>query len=184
MVKGLLIFKEELDISSSTFNSELSDRSTFVQTTLLEEAGITFEDVTGSNGSDTQELSNDTLIYSVSMFGPGILSASKLSAAVVRSNYLSKTFQLGLKIDDMKAAGKSAEYIVRTVSPARNALKMEMRKQGSWITARLGDIRNLIKYKNRAGPTPEQLLKEYGSWEKAMQAITRTDPVTNKMLGF
>ncbi len=55
-------FSEALDASSSTFNSELNDRSTFVQITLLEKAGISFNDITGSNGADTQFLVDNVII--------------------------------------------------------------------------------------------------------------------------
>lgn len=83
----------------------------------------------------------------------------------------------------MRAGGMSAEEVVRTVSPLRNELKLNIREQGSWLLSKAADLRNLIVYGNRAGPSAEQLLLRYGSWEKALDAISRTNATVNRVTG-
>jgi hypothetical protein len=77
----------------------------------------------------------------------------------------------------------SAEEVVRTVSPLRNELKLNIREQGSWVLSKAADLRNLLKYGNRAGPSPDDLFRQYGSWEKALEAISRTNPTVNRLTG-
>jgi hypothetical protein len=83
----------------------------------------------------------------------------------------------------LRAGGMSVEDVVRTVSPLRNELKLNIRAQGSWWAARAADIRNVFKYGNRAGPSAESLFARYGSWEKALEAISRTNPTVNRLTG-
>jgi hypothetical protein len=76
-----------------------------------------------------------------------------------------------------------AEEVVRIVSPLRNELKRNIRAQGSWIVARVAELRNLVKYGDRLGPSPDALFRTYGSWEKALEAISRTNVTLNKVMG-
>jgi filamentous hemagglutinin len=83
----------------------------------------------------------------------------------------------------MRDTGASAENVVRTVSPLRNHLKANIRATGPWIVQAAAEARNLVKYGNKLGPTPEALFRQYGSWEKAMDAISRTNQTIDRFSG-
>jgi RHS repeat-associated protein len=105
------------------------------------------------------------------------------TAAALRTRYVQTAQELGAMAQRLRGSGMSAEQVVRTVSPVRNELKLNTREQGSWLVARAADVRNLVVYGNRAGPSPEQLFQRYGSWDKALEAISRTSPTVNRMAG-
>jgi len=113
----------------------------------------------------------------------GSASAAGGSASALRTTYVRVAEELGALARRLRAAGMSAEDVVRTVSPLRNELKLNIREQGSWLIARLADLRNLLKYGNRAGPSPDALFRQYGAWEKALEAISRTNSTVNRLTG-
>lgn len=83
----------------------------------------------------------------------------------------------------MRAAGASAEQATRILIPLRNQLKLDLRAQGSWLAARAADVRNLFIYGNTAGPTADDLYRQYRSWEKVLEALGRTETTVNTALG-
>jgi RHS repeat-associated protein len=115
--------------------------------------------------------------------GGGARKATGVGARALRQRYVETAEELGAMAGRLRAGGMSAEDVVRTVSPLRNELKLNIREQGSWFAARAADIRNLLKYGNRAGPSPNNLFRQYGSWDKALDAISRTNPMINRVMG-
>jgi filamentous hemagglutinin len=83
----------------------------------------------------------------------------------------------------MLKAGTSVENAARWAVPARNALKLSIREQGSFILARLEDVANFIRYGNRAGPSADQLFAQLKSWDAVLESVTRTNETVNKLLG-
>ena len=101
----------------------------------------------------------------------------------LRGDYLRGVSDIAGKAQAMRSAGSSVETAARWAVGARNMLKLEVRSQGSWFAARLADLRNLILYGNRAGPTAEQLFGELKSWESVLESVTRTSDTVNKLSG-
>ncbi|WP_141735136.1 RHS repeat-associated core domain-containing protein [Oligoflexus tunisiensis] len=104
-------------------------------------------------------------------------------AAKQRASYLSKVSSLMAAAERMKAEGKSPEHIARVTVEGRNAIKLEVRAQGNWFLARAADIRNIVKYGNRAGPSADRLYQKYGSWEEVTRAAMRTNSTINRLTG-
>ena len=113
----------------------------------------------------------------------GGAAASGGGAKALRSQYVQTADELGQLAQRLRGRGMSAEEVVRTVSPMRNELKLNIRAQGSWLAARAADARNLLRYGNRAGPSADDLFRRYASWDAALQAISRTHPTLNHILG-
>jgi RHS repeat-associated protein len=111
----------------------------------------------------------------------GGAAAGSLSA--IRTTYLSSVDDLVGLGQSMRAAGSSAEQAARVLVPLRNQLKLDLRAQGSWVAARTADIRNLIRYGNRAGPTADDLYRQHGSWDKVLDALGRTNTTVDTVLG-
>ena len=101
----------------------------------------------------------------------------------IRTSYVQSVDDLVGMGQSMRAAGASAEQAVRALSPLRNQLKLDLRAEGSWFSARAADIRNMIKYGDRAGPSADDLYRQYGSWERALDAMGRTNATVNRALG-
>ncbi len=81
-----------------------------------------------------------------------------------REDYHESMKELYQIISDMKAEGRTAEEIARKVSTRRNEIRLEQYKDDP---AGLAEVkaRNLEKYGNENGPTPEYLYQRYGTWE-------------------
>jgi len=111
------------------------------------------------------------------------LGAASGSLRAIRSAYVQGLDDLvGLGLS-MRAAGASAEQAVRELVPLRNQLKLDLRAEGSWFAALAADFRNLIRYGNRAGPTADDLYRQYGSWERAFEALGHSNPRVDSALG-
>lgn len=113
----------------------------------------------------------------------GVEGAAAGSLTAIRATYLRSVDDLvGLGLS-MRAAGTSAEQAARLLVPLRNQLKLDLRVQGSWFAARTADVRNLVRYGNRAGPTADDLYRQYGSWDKVLDALGRTNTTVDTVLG-
>lgn len=66
----------------------------------------------------------------------------------------------------------------------RNELKVWARDLGSFWARKYAEVRNWWKYGDSVGPTADQLLNQYGSWEKVIEASMRTSRSINEWLGF
>jgi hypothetical protein len=116
--------------------------------------------------------------------GASAYRAAKERAASLRKTYNQVANELGAVAQRLHAGGMSAEGVVRTMSPIRNELKLNIRAQGSKLLGKLADIRNQLKYGDRGGPTAEWLYKHNDdNWEKAMDSISRTNKGLNRLLG-
>jgi RHS repeat-associated protein len=113
---------------------------------------------------------------------PGSITARE-SLSAIRGAYLQGVDDLVGAGLSMRAAGASAEQAARALAPLRNQLKLDLRAQGSWLAARAADLRNLIKYGNRAGPSADDLLRQYGSWERVLDALGHTSDAVNRAFG-
>jgi hypothetical protein len=110
--------------------------------------------------------------------GEAAFAARAAVAAVrqVRLDYLEKIAAVVAKSEARLAAKESVEAVARDAVRARNLLKLEERANGPWFAARWADLRNLVRYGDRAGPTAEQLFKQFGSWEKVLDKVRETSP--------
>lgn len=88
-----------------------------------------------------------------------------------------------LGLTAIRAAGVNADDTLRILASLRNELKLEVRRQGPWWAARAADIRNIFKYGNRAGPSADDLIRQYGSAENALEALGRTSAAVNHATG-
>lgn len=79
--------------------------------------------------------------------------------------------------------GWTYEQAARSLVPVRNFVKVNVREQGGWLAGRWADIRNLIKYGNYAGPSPDWLFKRSGSWAKVFAKISKTSEAVNRYAG-
>ncbi len=105
--------------------------------------------------------------------------------AAIREGYIQGTQNLMKVIDEMQAAGRSSEAIARRVVIQRNSQKMESRSLMTPAEVNWLETRNMESfYKHPVGPTPDQMFKEYGSWDKVIQKSLTKDPVINILLGI
>lgn len=75
--------------------------------------------------------------------------------------------------DDLLARGESEEAVARIAVATRNALKAEFRIGLDPIVLEAIEARNIAKYSDPLGPTPEAQLKRYGSWSAVIDAACR-----------
>ena len=83
----------------------------------------------------------------------------------------------------MTKEDRNIEEIARAISQRRNELRLEAYKDDPAGLERVKK-RNLEKYGNEAGPTPESLYEKYGSWEKVLIKALGTNPGMDACLGF
>ncbi len=92
----------------------------------------------------------------------------------VRSIYNSAILEIDETVTIMQNAGKTIEEIADAVVKIRNNSKVATRALMYAVDVAKLEARNLEKYGNTVGPTLEQLLKKYGSYEEIIDASTRT----------
>jgi hypothetical protein len=116
----------------------------------------------------------------------------------IRDDYLDGSKRLENDIETMRAKGASKEEIGHHVVNERNMQKVEARKYMSADEIKVLEERNLKKYKNPVGPTPEQAFKnlkkklmrsgDYSSdsqvWERVIEKSMEKDDVINTLLGI
>lgn len=116
----------------------------------------------------------------------------------IRTEYLDGSERLENEIKTMHAEGASSEQIGHHVVNERNLQKVEARKYMSPEEIEVLEQRNLKKYKNPVGPTPEQAFKsqkkklirsgEYSSdsqvWDRVIEKSIEKDDVINTLLGI
>jgi RHS repeat-associated protein len=109
------------------------------------------------------------------------LTTPTLTLRLTRVAYLQR---LGSAVDAGESAmgsGANAEGVARSLVAGRNDLKLELRAAGPWLAGRLADMRNLVKYGNRAGPTADQLLETHGTWEGVVDSVKRTSKAADRL---
>jgi hypothetical protein len=92
----------------------------------------------------------------------------------VRISYMAGARALGPTARVMLAAGRSPEAVGRWAVSARNGLKIMAREFSPAAEVAKMEARNLSIYGNKVGPTAEQMLAKYGTWEGVISAATRT----------
>lgn len=107
--------------------------------------------------------------------------AGPAAARLIRAEYAKQIAAIVTKAEEGVAAGRSVESVAREAVEARNALKLAERAAGPWWIARMADLRNLVIYRNRAGPTADQLFQETGSWEKVLEKVGRTNVTIDRL---
>lgn len=117
--------------------------------------------------------------------GPGSTGGTPTDDQIrLRQQYLDRVQQMHDTEATMRQQGASDEQIARKLVDDRNAAKVIVRSQQDPALTAQQEARNLQKYGNPVGPTADQLLQKYGSWEEVIKAAYRTDPETNRFLGL
>jgi hypothetical protein len=85
--------------------------------------------------------------------------------------------------DAMRADGASEENIAIRLSQMRNEDKVAARALMSPEEVQTLEARNMKRYGDPVGPTPQQLYEKYDySWPRVIDAAYRTDPALNGIL--
>ncbi|MBR3640792.1 MAG: S-layer homology domain-containing protein [Oscillibacter sp.] len=105
------------------------------------------------------------------------------NARVARIAYHESIREMYAILDEMTAAGKSAEEIARVVSPKRNELRLAAYVDDPEGLA-IAKARNLDKYGHEEGPLPEELFKQYGSWEVVIEKAFSVNSGMDACLGL
>lgn len=84
----------------------------------------------------------------------------------------------------MRAEGRSEQDIARTLVQMRNDAKDVVRAGMTPEQVAELEARNQKKYGNPLGPTADQLYVKYGSWEKVVEAATRSSAAVDHELGL
>lgn len=84
----------------------------------------------------------------------------------------------------MREAGATDEEIARKLVDMRNQAKEITRAGMSPEEVRVLEERNTAKYGNPLGPTADQLYAKYGSWQKVIEASTRTSSAVDRELAL
>ncbi|MBQ1285793.1 MAG: LPXTG cell wall anchor domain-containing protein [Lachnospiraceae bacterium] len=110
---------------------------------------------------------------------PELVAAGKKD----REEYHASVQELYDKLHEMQEAGYEIEEIARAISTRRNEIRLEAYKddpEGLEIVKK----RNLEKYGNEIGPTPEYLFEHYGSWETVIKKAFSSNPGMDACLGL
>lgn len=110
---------------------------------------------------------------------PELVAAGKKD----REEYHASVQELYDKLHEMQEAGYEIEEIARAISTRRNEIRLEAYKddpEGLEIVKK----RNLEKYGNEMGPTPEYLFEQYGSWETVIKKAFSSNPGMDACLGL
>ena len=100
-----------------------------------------------------------------------------------RKGYIEQDRQMLDIVKGPQAQGASVEEIARTVSARRNQIRLDSFKddpEGLSIVK----ARNLERYGNEEGPTPEWLYNRYGSWEAVIDSAFSTNPGMDACCGL
>lgn len=101
----------------------------------------------------------------------------------VRASYLEKVDELDATAQSIRAAGVSSEDALRLLNPIRNQIKLEERAKSSWFAKAYANATNLFKYGNVAGPSADDLYRQHGSWERALESLAKTRGNVNRLTG-
>ncbi len=100
-----------------------------------------------------------------------------------REEYHASIQELYDKLQEMQAAGYEVEEIARVISTRRNEIRLEAYKDNPEGLETVKK-RNLEKYGNEMGPTPEYLFEQYGSWETVIKKAFSSNPGMDACLGL
>lgn len=100
-----------------------------------------------------------------------------------RLAYLLQDQQIFDLVIAMDAEGATIEEIARAASAERNRIRLDSYQNDPEGLEKL-KTRNLEKYGNEEGPTPEWLYDRYGSWEGVLENAFNTNPGMDACCGF
>ena len=100
-----------------------------------------------------------------------------------RIAYHQEMLQMFKLWDQLIVQGKSPEEIARAISNKRNQIRMASYKDNLDGLATMKK-RNLEKYGNENGPTPDSLYEKYGSWEKVIEKAFSSNSGMDACLGL
>lgn len=83
----------------------------------------------------------------------------------------------------LRSEGQSDEAIARELVSQRNTLKAEFRAGLNPEIVERISARNLAKYGDALGPSPEALLEKYGDWAAVIEAAGRHADLNKDRLG-
>lgn len=93
--------------------------------------------------------------------------------------------RLSIEMEKLRGKGYSIEEIARIKVEQRNEGRINnYLKSGNQKGLEMMKQRNLDKYGNPDGPTPDQLYLKYGSWEEVVYASTRSNPGMDVLTGL
>lgn len=106
--------------------------------------------------------------------GLRIANVVKSGRAAVRAEYTLRVQALAGRVEQMRAAGKGAEEIARTVHAERRALGVVYKEMTDPVGRAIVYARNLKKYGDKLGPTIEWLRTTGGkTWDDIIEGASR-----------
>jgi len=102
---------------------------------------------------------------------------------LARIAYHESLAEMYMMLEEMRAAGASAEEIARAVSTKRNELRLAA-YDGDPEGLAVAKARNLEKYGHEEGPLPEELYEKYGSWEAVIEKAFSVNSGMDACLGL
>jgi RHS repeat-associated protein len=93
----------------------------------------------------------------------------------VRKIYHGLIESMETQLATLQAAGKSWEQIARQFVYMRNSARIESRAHMTAKDVKLAEMKSMRDHKHPLGPTPEQQLAKYGSWEAVVAASQRSN---------
>ncbi len=105
------------------------------------------------------------------------------NARLARIAYHESIREMYTLLDELTAAGKSAEEIAKVVSPKRNEIRLAAYDNDPEGLA-IAKARNLEKYGHEEGPLPEELYAQYGSWETVIEKAFSVNSGMDACLGL
>ncbi|MFC9243741.1 hypothetical protein ACFT7S_06705 [Streptomyces sp. NPDC057136] len=108
----------------------------------------------------------------------------RAEAREVRMRYHELLDHMGQVEQQMRDEGRSDEEIARVLVNMRNEAKDITRAGMSPDAVALLEARNMVKYGNPLGPTADQQFAKYGSWDKVIDAATRSSAAVDQELGL
>lgn len=100
------------------------------------------------------------------------------------ADYENAVLGITAMVQDRLGAGESPEVVARAAIAMRNALKVQFREGLPQAVISEMERRNLGKYGDPIGPTPQWLFEKYGNWEEVANAAARPAALRHTMLRF
>ena len=119
-------------------------------------------------------------VYATYDFSDPDVVAEMRAERVAYHNEMNRLLDL---LISMKDEGKCVEEIARALSALRNEIRLEAYKDNPEGLAKVKE-RNLEKYGNENGPTPEYLYEKYGSWEMVAEKSFSPNLGADAILGL
>lgn len=136
--------------------------------------------ITLAPSADGPCTSSDPVVCAIREMTP----EERAEAREVRMRYHELLDQMEQVEQQMRDEGRSDEEIARVLVNMRNEAKDITRAGMSPEAVALLEARNMVKYGNPLGPTADQQFARYGSWDKVIDAATRSSAAVDEELGL